>query len=125
MARHKRPPTKVDRYEISLIEVEEDSPTKPPDSPRPDSPPPVSPLNHQTNSGEAYINTFLTQFEDDQESTISYDNLYEKPYTNPIATSENTSLCYEKSTEEISEREDLLGILKKKNKQLKEEVKEY
>ena len=84
MARQKRPPTKVDRSEISPIEVEEDNPAKPHDSPRPDSPPPVSPLNHHMDSSESYIDTFLTQFEDDQQPTISDDNLYEKSYTNPV-----------------------------------------
>ena len=124
MVRQKHPPTKVERSKISPIEVEEDNLAKPPDSSRPDSPPPINPLNHQMESGEAYIDTFLTQFEDDQQPTISDDNLYEKPYTNPIATSENPSLCYDKSTEEILEREDLLRRLKKKNKQLKKEFKE-
>lgn len=51
--------------------------------------------------------------------------IYEKSYTNPVMTLENPSLFYDKGTEEISEMEDLLRRLKKKNKQLKKEVKEY
>ena len=125
MARQKRPPANVDMSEISPIKVEEDIMAKPPDSPRLDSPPPVNPLNHQTNSGEACIDTFLAQFEDDQQPSIFYDNLYEKSYANPVVASENPSLCYDKITEEISKREDLLKRLKKKNKQLKKEFKEY
>lgn len=78
MERQKHPPTMVDKFEISPIEVEEDNPAKPPDSLSPGSPPPVSPLNHQTDSRKAYIDTFLTQFEDDQQPTIFYNNLYEK-----------------------------------------------
>ena len=125
MVRHKHPPAKVNRSEVSSIEVEEDNLTKPPDSPRPSPPLLVRTLNHHTNSTEACIDTFISQFEDDQQPAISNDNLYEKSYANPIAASKNPSLCYDKITEEISEREDLLKRLKKKNKQLKKEVKEY
>ena len=85
----------------------------------------VSLLNHQTKYGEPYFDTFLTQFEDHQQPTISDDNLYEKPCKNPIMISENPSFCYDKGTKEILEREDLLKKLNKKNKQLKKEIKEY
>jgi FtsZ-binding cell division protein ZapB len=125
MARQKHPPTKFDRSEISPIEVDEDSPAKPPDSPRPNLPPPVISLNHQKNSGEACIDTFPSQFEDDQQPTITNDNMYEKSYANPAATSKNPSLCYDKITEESLKREDFLKRLNKKNNQLKKEVKEY
>ena len=78
MSRQKEPPTKVNKTEISPINVEEDSPARPPNSLRPSSPPPENPLDHRTNSGEACIDSFLAQFEDVQQPTVSDDYLYEK-----------------------------------------------
>lgn len=123
--RQKHPPTKVDKTEISPIDVEEYSSSRPPNSPRTGSSPLVSPLDHQTNSCEACIDSFLAQFEDDQQFTSFDDYLYEKPYASLVVAAKNPPLCYDKIIEESLEKEDLLKRLKKKNKQLKKEVKEY
>ena len=40
-------------------------------------------------------------------------------------TQENDSLCYDKEKEETQEREELFRHLKKWNKKLKKEIKEY
>jgi hypothetical protein len=40
-------------------------------------------------------------------------------------TQENPSLCYDNEKEETQEREELFKQLKKRNKKLKKEIKEY
>ena len=120
MARQKRQPARVDESENSPIEVEEDSPARPPNSS-----PPTSLQNHQTKLGEAYFHTYLTQFDDHQQPTFFDDNLYENPCKNPVMISKTPSLCYEKDKEETPEREEFLRKLKRKNKYLKKEIKEY
>ena len=120
MARQTPQASRVDKSENYPIEVEEDSSTKPPDSP-----PLASPQHHQTESGKAYFDTYLTQFDDHQQPTFFDENIYQKPCRNPIVILENPSVCYDKLKEETPEREDLFRKLKKKNKQLKKEIKEY
>ena len=111
MARQKPQVASTDKFENSPIEVEEDSPTRPPDSP-----PPASLQHHQPKSGEAYFNTYFTEFDDHQQPTFFNENLYQNPCKNPIVISKNPSLCYDNEKEETPEREELFIKLKKKNK---------
>ena len=95
MARQKPQAARIDKSENSPIEVEEDSPAKPPDSSTP-----ASPQHHQTESGEAYFDTYLTQFDDHQQPIFSDENIYQKPCKTPIVIPKNPSLCYDKEKEE-------------------------
>lgn len=61
MDRQKNQATKTNESKNPPIEIEEDSPARPPDSP-----PPAIPQQHQTKSGEAYFDTYLTHFDDHQ-----------------------------------------------------------
>ena len=49
--------------------------------------------------------------------------IYQKPYKSPVMTRENPSLCYKK--EETRERDELYRQLRKWNKKLKKEIKDY